>query len=180
MRLPFIRHSRESGDPASLHGQQKKRDPRLRGDDEDGFTLVELMVVIVILGLLATIVAINVIPSGEKAKVIKARLAGQPAPPPFHYHHEGSLAQIGKRRAVADFGWIKLKGALAWWLWGIAHIYFLIGTRTRVNVAVNWLWIHTRNHRSARLITQGMPNGERPVPVQAQEFQANESSTDLK
>ena len=114
------------------------------------------------------------------ANVIKARLAGAPTLPPFLYHHEGSLAQIGKRRAVSDFGWIKLKGTLAWWLWGIAHIYFLIGTRTRVNVAVNWLWIHTRNHRSARLITQGMPNGERPAAVQANESQANISSTDLK
>ncbi|HEX5262121.1 MAG TPA: NAD(P)/FAD-dependent oxidoreductase, partial [Phenylobacterium sp.] len=66
------------------------------------------------------------------AAVIKARLRGASMQPePFRYHHEGSLAQIGKRRAVIDFGWIKLRGALAWWLWGIAHIYFLIGTRTR-------------------------------------------------
>ncbi|CAN5470196.1 NAD(P)/FAD-dependent oxidoreductase [soil metagenome] len=89
------------------------------------------------------------------AAVIKARLRGDTSPRPFVYHHQGSLAQIGKRRAVIDFGWIKLKGALAWWLWGIAHIYFLIGTRARLGVAINWLWIHTRNQRSARLITQG-------------------------
>ncbi|HEY2358118.1 MAG TPA: FAD-dependent oxidoreductase, partial [Phenylobacterium sp.] len=89
------------------------------------------------------------------AAVIKARLRGAAPPGPFRYHHEGSLAQIGKRRAVIDFGWIKLRGALAWWLWGIAHIYFLIGTRTRLNVAINWLWIHARDQRSARLITQG-------------------------
>jgi NADH dehydrogenase len=93
------------------------------------------------------------------AAVIKARLSGEAAPRPFRYRHEGSLAQIGKRRAVIDFGWIKLRGALAWWLWGIAHIYFLIGTRTRLNVAINWLWIHARDQRSARLITQGRPIG---------------------
>ena len=67
------------------------------------------------------------------------------------------LATIGKRRAVIDFGWIKLRGALAWWLWGLAHIYFLIGVRNRLSVALSWLWIYVRDQRSARLITQGSP-----------------------
>ena len=88
------------------------------------------------------------------ANVIRARLDGKPAPAPFRYHHDGSLAQIGKRKAVIDFGWIKLRGATAWWLWGIAHIYFLVGVRARLSVALNWLWIHIRNQRSARLITE--------------------------
>lgn len=92
------------------------------------------------------------------ADVIRARLRGAAAPAPFRYRHQGSLAQIGKRRAVIDFGWIKLRGALAWWLWGGAHIYFLIGVRTRLSVAINWLWIHARDQRSARLITQGSPH----------------------
>lgn len=87
------------------------------------------------------------------ASVIRARLAGSPPPGPFRYHHDGSLAQIGKRKAVIDFGWIRLRGAIAWWLWGIAHIYFLVGVRSRLSVALNWLWIHARNQRSARLIT---------------------------
>ena len=87
------------------------------------------------------------------AKVIRARLNGAPAPPPFHYKHAGDLATIGKRRAVIDFGWIKLRGALAWWLWGFAHIYFLIGVRNRLSVAINWLWIYARDQRGARLIT---------------------------
>ena len=91
------------------------------------------------------------------ASVIKARLRGARPRAPFSYRHPGSLAQIGKRRAVIDFGWIRLKGAPAWWLWGVAHIYFLIGARTRIAVALNWLWIHARNQRSARLITQGTP-----------------------
>lgn len=91
---------------------------------------------------------------GYVASVIRARLAGSPVPEPFRYHHEGSLAQIGKRKAVIDFGWIRLRGAIAWWLWGIAHIYFLVGVRSRLSVALNWLWIHARNQRSARLITQ--------------------------
>ena len=74
---------------------------------------------------------------------------------PFRYKHSGSLAQIGKRKAVIDFGRIKLRGAIAWWIWGIAHIYFLIGLRNRLSVALSWLWIHARDQRAARLITQG-------------------------
>src|SRR4051812_19289826 len=88
------------------------------------------------------------------AALIKARLSGGTLPP-FRYKHAGSLAQIGKRKAVIDFGWLKLRGTIAWWIWGIAHIYFLIGLRHRLSVALSWLWIHARNQRAARLITQG-------------------------
>lgn len=88
------------------------------------------------------------------ARVIRARLDGQPAPGPFRYRHQGSLATIGKRAAIIDFGRIKLKGGLAWWIWGIAHIYFLIGTRSRFAVAWSWLWIYLSGQHSARLITQ--------------------------
>ncbi|HYW64798.1 MAG TPA: NAD(P)/FAD-dependent oxidoreductase [Bradyrhizobium sp.] len=88
------------------------------------------------------------------ARAIKARLRGETLPP-FVYKHAGNLAQIGKRSAVIDSGRIKLRGAIAWWIWGIAHIYFLIGLRNRLAVAINWLWIYTRSQRGARLITQG-------------------------
>jgi NADH dehydrogenase len=88
------------------------------------------------------------------AATIKRRLAGDKAPRPFAYSHAGSLATIGKRAAIIDFGRVKLKGWLAWWLWGLAHIYFLIGVRNRLTVALSWLWIHARDQRSSRLITQ--------------------------
>ena len=88
------------------------------------------------------------------ATLIKARLEGRTLPP-FRYKHAGSLAQIGKKKAVIDFGRIKLRGTIAWWIWGIAHIYFLIGLRNRLSVALSWLWVHARNQRAARLITQG-------------------------
>jgi NADH dehydrogenase len=88
------------------------------------------------------------------AAIIKARLQGRTLPP-FRYKHAGSLAQIGKRLAVIDFGRIKLRGTIAWWIWGIAHIYFLIGLRNRVSVALSWLWVYFRDQRAARLITQG-------------------------
>lgn len=88
------------------------------------------------------------------ARVIRARLEGKPEPAIFRYRHQGNLATIGKRSAIVDFGRLKVKGTLAWWIWGIAHIYFLIGTRSRFAVAWSWLWIYLSGQHSARLITQ--------------------------
>lgn len=92
---------------------------------------------------------------------IRRRLTGNGERKPFRYHHQGSLAQIGKRKAVADFGRMRLRGATAWWLWGLAHIYFLVGVRARLSVTLSWLWIYTRNQRAARLITR--PGGEAAI-----------------
>jgi NADH dehydrogenase len=88
------------------------------------------------------------------AKLITARLQSKTKIKPFRYRHFGDLATIGKRAAVFDIGWMKVKGRLAWWLWGIAHIYFLIGVRNRIVVAMHWLWIYFKGDRGARLITQ--------------------------
>lgn len=86
------------------------------------------------------------------AAAIKASLRGKPLQRPFRYTNAGMLATIGKHAAIVDFGWIKLKGRLAWWVWGVAHIYFLIGLRNRLAVALNWLWIYFSGQRGARLI----------------------------
>jgi NADH dehydrogenase len=89
------------------------------------------------------------------AKTIRMRLQGNTEPRPFRYRHSGNLATIGKRSAVIDFGWLTLRGHTAWWIWGLAHIYFLIGVRNRLAVALSWLWIYTTGNRSSCLITQG-------------------------
>jgi NADH:ubiquinone reductase (H+-translocating) len=96
------------------------------------------------------------------ARVIKRRLAGDSQPRAFQYRHAGDLATIGKRSAVIDFGWCKLKGWIAWWVWGLAHIYFLIGLRNRLAVALSWLWIYLTGSRSACLITQVDHNPKSP------------------
>jgi NADH dehydrogenase len=88
------------------------------------------------------------------AKVIRRRLDGKPAPQPFRYWHQGSLATIGKHAAIIEYGRFNFRGWMAWWLWGIAHIYFLIGTRSRFAVAWSWLWTYLSGVHSARLITQ--------------------------
>ena len=88
------------------------------------------------------------------ARTIKRRLNGDATLRPFRYRHAGDLATIGRLAAVIDFGWLKLKGWVAWWVWGFAHIYFLIGLRNRLSVALSWLWIYLTGNRSACLITQ--------------------------
>ena len=84
---------------------------------------------------------------------ILARLLGKPAPAPFRYRNYGNMATIGRHAGVADFGWIRLRGHLAWWLWGVVHIFFLIDFRSRVVVSMNWLWSFLTFKRGARLIT---------------------------
>ncbi|TPE49368.1 NAD(P)/FAD-dependent oxidoreductase [Amaricoccus solimangrovi] len=88
------------------------------------------------------------------ARVIRARLSGRAAPGPFAYRHLGNLATVGRSAAVIDFGRFQLTGWLAWWIWGFAHIYFLIGARSRLAVAISWLWSFISGQNSARLITQ--------------------------
>lgn len=72
---------------------------------------------------------------------------------PFKYKHQGSLATIGRKSAVADFGFMKLHGALAWWLWGAVHVGFLSGVRNRISVLVNWIWSYFTLQLGIRLIT---------------------------
>ncbi|SMO44519.1 NAD(P)/FAD-dependent oxidoreductase [Paracoccus laeviglucosivorans] len=88
------------------------------------------------------------------ARTIVARLRGQPKPAPFRYRHMGNLATIGRNAAVIEYGRFKMRGWLAWWVWGIAHIYFLIGARSRLFVSLSWLWVFLSGQNSARLITQ--------------------------
>jgi NADH dehydrogenase FAD-containing subunit len=86
------------------------------------------------------------------ASVIRARGEGASRPPPFRYRHYGSLATIGRNSAVADFGWMTLSGRPAWLVWSIAHIFFLIGFRSRIVVALDWLWAYLTFRRGARII----------------------------
>jgi NADH dehydrogenase len=87
------------------------------------------------------------------ARVLRARLANQPAPGPFRYRDFGTMATIGRRAAVADFGRLRMKGTLAWLLWGMVHISFLIGFRNRLIVMLDWMWSYVTFQSGARLIT---------------------------
>ena len=63
------------------------------------------------------------------------------------------MATIGRKRAVAQVGRLKLTGFVAWVVWCVAHIHFLIGFRNRLSVAMNWLWSYVTFQRGTRLIT---------------------------
>lgn len=95
---------------------------------------------------------------GYAAAAILASLRAETMPP-FRYRHAGSLATIGRKRAVADLGRLQLSGLPAWLLWCFAHIWFLIGFRSRLVVGANWAWTYLTFERSARLIT-GLPDAE--------------------
>ena len=97
------------------------------------------------------------------AKQISARVLGNTIPGPFRYTHLGSLATIGRKAAVADFGWLRLSGAPAWWLWGLIHIGFLVGVRNRVSVMLDWFWAYLTSRSATRLIT-----GETDTAILAQ------------
>ncbi len=85
-------------------------------------------------------------------RLIACRASGKPDPAPFRYRDAGQLATIGRRAAIVDFGRLRFKGWLAWWFWGIVHVYFLINARSRTIVAIEWLWSYLTYDRGARLI----------------------------
>jgi hypothetical protein len=90
------------------------------------------------------------------ARAIRARVEGRRDPGPFVYRHLGSLATIGRKAAVVDFGWLKLSGALAWWFWGAIHVGFLVDSEplvrdVRLDVGISHVpQRHPPHHRSAR------------------------------
>ena len=87
------------------------------------------------------------------AKLVRRRARGDERPMRFCYRDYGVLATIGRSAAVADFGWIKLRGRLAWLVWSLAHIYTLISFRNRLMVFMEWAWAYVTFGRGARLIT---------------------------
>ena len=72
---------------------------------------------------------------------------------PFHYKNLGNMATIGRNAAIADLGWLRVSGFLAWLLWLFIHIFWLIGFRNRILVLVQWAGAYLTYQRSVRLIT---------------------------
>ena len=87
------------------------------------------------------------------ARNVLRQLAGKQNEP-FAYWDKGSLATIGRAAAVAEIGWFRLSGLLAWLAWLGIHIMFLIGFRNRAIVLFEWGWAYVTNQRGARLITE--------------------------
>jgi NADH dehydrogenase len=88
------------------------------------------------------------------ARLIRRRLRGQNVAP-FHYFNKGNLATIGRNRAVADFGFLRIAGFAAWFLWVFVHLMYLVEFENRLLVFVEWVYSYLTRNRGARLITAG-------------------------
>lgn len=87
------------------------------------------------------------------ARIIEEELAGTPDRPPFKYWDKGTMATIGRSKAVAMIGKVKLSGVIAWLAWLSLHLIFLIGFRNKVAVMVDWIYSYFAYKRGARIIT---------------------------
>jgi NADH dehydrogenase len=101
-------------------------------------------------------------------RLIAARLAGRRAPGPFRYRDYGTLAVIGRSRAVADFGRLTLTGFPAWLTWSLVHLMLLVDFRSRLTVYVNWSWAWFTYQRGARLLTGRADRPRKPADIPAQ------------
>jgi NADH:ubiquinone reductase (H+-translocating) len=87
------------------------------------------------------------------AAVIAARVAGKEHKQPFHYRNKGTLATIGRSYAIADLGLLRLAGLLAWLIWVVVHLLFLIGFRNRYVTLFQWAWSYLTFERGACLVS---------------------------
>jgi NADH dehydrogenase len=93
----------------------------------------------------------------------------------FRYRDYGTMATIGRKKAVAQIGRLRLSGYPAWLLWSLAHVYFLVGFRNRASVLMSWAWSYLTYERGSRLITgaepeidmDAMQGTEAPAPAAA-------------
>jgi len=93
------------------------------------------------------------------ARAIRRRVhGGRAGPSSFSYRDYGTLATIGRGKAVAEFGPVHLRGFMAWVAWAVAHIFFLIGFRNRVLVSAQWMMAYVTHRRGGRVIVQQAPS----------------------
>ncbi len=79
----------------------------------------------------------------------------------FEYKDKGSMATVGKNRAVADLGNLKLSGRVAWWIWMLIHLMSILGMRNKLNVLLNWVWNYFTYSTSLRLLLRPTKYPER-------------------
>jgi NADH dehydrogenase len=87
------------------------------------------------------------------ARVIAARLEGRGAPAPFHYVDKGTLATIGRYRAVADIKGLRFGGPIAFALWAVVHLFYLVGWGNRLGTVTRWLWSLIARNRREQVIS---------------------------
>ncbi|HZS62097.1 MAG TPA: NAD(P)/FAD-dependent oxidoreductase [Gemmatimonadaceae bacterium] len=93
---------------------------------------------------------------------ILASLAGRPRKP-FHYFNKGDLATLGRHKAIANFGFLRVTGFLAWYLWLFVHIMYLAGFRNRLSVLIEWAYAYFTYERGSRIISRSAGPIDQPV-----------------
>jgi NADH dehydrogenase len=93
-------------------------------------------------------------------QILRKRLPKEERPP-FNYLDKGTMATIGKTKAIGMFGKIQFSGFIAWLAWCFVHILYLIGFRNRLSVLIRWLFSYFSSQRGARLINRSI-EGELP------------------
>jgi NADH dehydrogenase len=89
------------------------------------------------------------------AKVIVARLEDRSPPRPFHYVDKGTLATIGRLRAVADIKGLRFGGFVAFVLWAVVHLFYLVGWGNRFGTVTRWMWSLLARNRRERVVSVG-------------------------
>jgi NADH dehydrogenase len=97
----------------------------------------------------------------QAARNILRMIRGE-KPKPFRYFDKGSMATIGRNKAVADLKFFHLNGLFAWLAWLFVHVLFLVGFRNRLLVLIQWAWAYLTFDKGARLITRNFQSEHRP------------------
>jgi NADH dehydrogenase len=96
------------------------------------------------------------------ARNVIAALAGRPRAP-FVYLDKGSMATLGRHKAVAQIGRLRIGGYVAWMLWAFVHVLHLVGFRNRASVLMEWAYSYLTYERGVRLITGATPAVPAPM-----------------
>jgi hypothetical protein len=113
-------------------------------------------------------------------KRIARQIAGQQDAEPFVYRNKGNLAMVGRAFAIADLGWIRFSGLLAWLLWGGVHLVYLTSLWNRIQVFATWLWAYVAYDRAVRVLPpDSLQSHIQVAPPAAQQRAARPSGAPL-
>jgi len=109
------------------------------------------------------------------AKAIQRRMAGKPAQPPFKYFDKGSMATISRFSAVADLGKLKFGGFIAWVMWLVVHLFYIVGFKSRITTVLHWAVSFLGRGRSQRVATQQQIFGRLALEELGPRFEASKT-----
>jgi NADH dehydrogenase len=109
------------------------------------------------------------------AEAIERRATGRPPQGPFRYFDKGSMATISRFHAVADIGKLKFEGFLAWMIWLVVHLFYIVGFKSRVTTVLHWAISFLGRGRSQRVTTQQQVYGRLALEQLGPEFKASKT-----